>query len=136
MTFISSPFRRRPSLYKGMLLSYQLGNYYKDLQDERMKSALAMVHQRFSTNTFPSWKLAHPFRMISHNGEINTIRGNVNWMAARQSTAVSQVIGEDLDGLWPLIPEGQSDTACFDNALELLVCSGYSLASRHDVADP
>ena len=120
-------FSAQTLLYKGMLLSYQLSEYYLDLMDERMKSALAMVHQRFSTNTFPSWKLAHPFRMISHNGEINTIRGNVNWMAARQSTAHSKVIGEDLDGLWPLIPEGQSDTACFDNALELLVCSGYTL---------
>ncbi|MCP4935977.1 MAG: glutamate synthase large subunit [bacterium] len=120
-------FSSQTLLYKGMLLSYQLAAYYRDLNDERMKSAMAMVHQRFSTNTFPSWKLAHPFRMISHNGEINTIRGNVNWMAARQSTAHSKVIGEDLDGLWPLIPEGQSDTACFDNALELLVCSGYSL---------
>jgi glutamate synthase domain-containing protein 2/glutamate synthase domain-containing protein 1/glutamate synthase domain-containing protein 3 len=120
-------FSAQTILYKGMLLSYQLGQYYLDLMDERMCSALAMVHQRFSTNTFPSWKLAHPFRMISHNGEINTIRGNVNWMAARQSSAVSKVIGKDLDGLWPLIPEGQSDTACFDNALELLVCSGYSL---------
>lgn len=120
-------FSAQTILYKGMLLSYQLGHYYSDLMDERMKSALAMVHQRFSTNTFPSWKLAHPFRMISHNGEINTIRGNVNWMAARQSTAVSKVIGKDLDSLWPIIPEGQSDSACFDNALELLVCSGYSL---------
>ncbi len=120
-------FSSRTLLYKGMLLSYQLGQYYLDLQDERVRSALAMVHQRFSTNTFPSWKLAHPFRMISHNGEINTIRGNVNWMAARQGTAVSKVIGKDLDGLWPIIAEGQSDTACFDNALELLVCSGYSL---------
>ncbi len=120
-------FSAQTVLYKGMLLSYQLGQYYLDLQDKRMKSALAMVHQRFSTNTFPSWKLAHPFRMISHNGEINTIRGNVNWMAARQSTAVSKVIGKDLDELWPMIAEGQSDTACFDNALELLVCSGYSL---------
>ncbi len=120
-------FSARTILYKGMLLSYQLGQYYLDLQDERMRSALAMVHQRFSTNTFPSWKLAHPFRMISHNGEINTIRGNVNWMAARQSTALSKVIGKELDELWPIIPEGQSDTACFDNALELLVCSGYSL---------
>ena len=125
--FYMVSFSSRTLLYKGMLLSYQLGQYYLDLQDERMTSALAMVHQRFSTNTFPSWKLAHPFRMISHNGEINTIRGNVNWMAARQSTAVSPVIGKDLDSLWPLIPEGQSDTACFDNALELLVCSGYSL---------
>jgi glutamate synthase (NADPH/NADH) large chain len=117
----------RTVLYKGMLLSYQLGAYYLDLQDARMKSALALVHQRFSTNTFPSWELAHPFRMICHNGEINTLRGNVNWMAARQSSTHSKVIGKDLDRLWPLIPEGQSDSACFDNALELLVRAGYSL---------
>ncbi len=118
----------RTLLYKGMLLATQLGDYYKDLQDERMTSAMALVHQRFSTNTFPTWSLAQPFRMICHNGEINTLRGNVNWMAARQATMHSDIIGDDLDMLWPLIPEGQSDSACFDNALELLVRGGYSLA--------
>ncbi len=114
-------------LYKGMLLSTQLGDYYLDLQDERMVSALALVHQRFSTNTFPTWKLAHPFRMICHNGEINTVRGNINWMAARQGSLASEILGDAINDLWPLIDEGQSDSASFDNALELLVMAGYSL---------
>ena len=118
----------RTVVYKGMLLANQVGSYYRDLRDERIDTALALVHQRFSTNTFPSWDLAHPFRMIAHNGEINTMRGNVNWMRARRSTLASARLGEDLDKLWPLIPEGQSDSACFDNALELLVTGGYSLA--------
>jgi glutamate synthase (NADPH/NADH) large chain len=118
----------RTLVYKGMLLAAQVGDYYQDLRDERMVSALALVHQRFSTNTFPTWDLAHPFRMIAHNGEINTLRGNVNWMAARKSTMASEILGDDLDKVWPLIPEGQSDSACFDNALELLVAGGYSLA--------
>ncbi|MBI3446079.1 MAG: glutamate synthase large subunit [Magnetospirillum sp.] len=118
----------RTLIYKGMLLADQVGVFYKELTDERMTSAMAMVHQRFSTNTFPSWRLAHPFRMISHNGEINTLRGNLNWMNARRQTMVSKVLGEDLAKLWPLIPEGQSDSACFDNALELLVMGGYPLA--------
>ncbi|MBC8050547.1 MAG: glutamate synthase subunit alpha, partial [Chitinophagales bacterium] len=118
----------RTIIYKGLLLADRLGEYYLDLKDPRMVTALAMVHQRFSTNTFPTWRLAHPFRMICHNGEINTLRGNVNWMAARQATMKSEVIGTDLDRLWPLIPSGQSDSASFDNALELLVRGGYSLA--------
>ena len=117
----------RTIVYKGMLLANEVGIYYKDLQDETMVSALALVHQRFSTNTFPAWDLAHPFRMIAHNGEINTMQGNVNWMAARHETMRSALLGEDLDKLWPLIIEGQSDSACFDNALELLVAGGYSL---------
>ena len=98
----------RTIVYKGMLLAHQVGEYYLDLQDERMVSALALVHQRFSTNTFPTWDLAHPFRMIAHNGEINTLRGNINWMAARQKAMSSKWLGEDLDKLWPLIVEGQS----------------------------
>ncbi|AHE98369.1 glutamate synthase large subunit [Thioalkalivibrio paradoxus] len=114
--------------YKGMLLAHQVGNYYLDLRDERFVSALALVHQRFSTNTFPTWDLAQPFRMVCHNGEINTLRGNLNWMAARRHTMRSEVLGDDLATIWPLIPEGQSDSACFDNALELLVMGGYSLA--------
>ena len=117
----------RTLVYKGMLLADQVGKYYLDLQDESMVSALALVHQRFSTNTFPTWDLAHPFRMIAHNGEINTLRGNVNWMAARHAAMSSKLLGEDLEKLWPLIVEGQSDSACFDNALELLVAGGYSL---------
>ena len=114
-------------VYKGMLLADQVGKYYLDLRDESMVSALALVHQRFSTNTFPTWDLAHPFRMIAHNGEINTLRGNVNWMTARHAAMSSKLLGEDLEKLWPLIAEGQSDSACFDNALELLVAGGYSL---------
>ncbi len=117
----------RTIVYKGMLLADQVGQYYLDLQDKSMVSALALVHQRFSTNTFPTWIRAHPFRMIAHNGEINTLRGNVNWMAARHAAMSSKLLGEDLDKLWPLIVEGQSDSACFDNALELLVMGGYSL---------
>ncbi|HSI21944.1 MAG TPA: glutamate synthase large subunit [Methylophilaceae bacterium] len=117
----------RTLVYKGMLLAEEVGTYYKDLVDPDMVSALALVHQRFSTNTFPAWDLAHPFRMIAHNGEINTVRGNVNWMAARHEAMKSGVLGEDLEKLWPLIYDGQSDSACFDNALELLVAGGYSL---------
>ncbi len=117
----------RTIVYKGMLLADQVGKYYPDLQDKSLISALALVHQRFSTNTFPTWNLAHPFRMIAHNGEINTVRGNVNWMAARHAAMSSKLLGEDLEKLWPLIVGGQSDSACFDNALELLVAGGYSL---------
>ncbi len=117
----------RTIVYKGMLLADQVGKYFLDLQDQEVVSAFALVHQRFSTNTFPTWDLAHPFRMIAHNGEINTLRGNVNWMAARHAAMQSKFLGKDLDKLWPLIVEGQSDSACFDNALELLVAGGYSL---------
>ncbi|MBL0372501.1 glutamate synthase large subunit [Rhizobium sp. KVB221] len=115
-------------VYKGMFLAYQVGSYYKDLADPRFESAVALVHQRFSTNTFPSWRLSHPYRMVAHNGEINTLRGNVNWMAARQASVSSPLYGEDISKLWPISYEGQSDTACFDNALEFLVRGGYSLA--------
>ena len=115
-------------LYKGLLLSSQLGPYYDDLRDPDTVSAMALVHQRFSTNTFPTWSLSQPFRMICHNGEINTVRGNVNWMAARHETLASDLFGDELEKLWPLIEEGQSDTASFDNALELLVMGGYSPA--------
>ncbi len=118
----------RTLVYKGMFLAYQLGAYYQDLQEPAFASALALVHQRFSTNTFPSWKLSHPYRMVAHNGEINTLRGNVNWMAARQASVSSPLFGKDIEKLWPISYEGQSDTACFDNALEFLVQGGYSLA--------
>ncbi|MDB5866910.1 MAG: glutamate synthase [Betaproteobacteria bacterium] len=118
----------RTIVYKGMLLANQVGAYYKDLQDERVTSALALVHQRFSTNTFPTWQLAHPFRLIAHNGEINTLRGNVNWIRARQGAISSPILQRDLDKVWPLIYPGQSDSASFDNAFELLVMSGYSIA--------
>ena len=117
----------RTIVYKGMVLVTQLGGYFKDLQDPRFESALALVHQRFATNTFPSWRLAHPYRMVAHNGEINTLRGNVNWMAARQASVDSELFGADISKLWPISYEGQSDTACFDNALEFLVQGGYSL---------
>jgi len=118
----------RTIVYKGMLLAHQVGEYYADLHDESMVSALAMVHQRFSTNTFPTWDLAHPFRFVCHNGEINTLRGNFNWMRAREGAIASDVLGDDLSKLWPLIYEGQSDSASFDNALELLTMGGYPLA--------
>jgi glutamate synthase (NADPH/NADH) large chain len=118
----------RTIVYKGMVLVGQLARYYKDLQDPRFETALALVHQRFATNTFPSWRLAHPYRMVAHNGEINTLRGNVNWMAARQASVSSKLFGADISKLWPISYEGQSDTACFDNALEFLVQGGYSLA--------
>jgi glutamate synthase (NADPH/NADH) large chain len=117
----------RTVVYKGMLLADQLGDYYRDLEDPRFESALALVHQRFSTNTFPTWSLSHPYRMVAHNGEINTLRGNVNWMAARQASVDSELYGNDIGKLWPISYEGQSDTACFDNALEFLVQGGYSL---------
>ncbi|MFT4026405.1 MAG: glutamate synthase large subunit [Novosphingobium sp.] len=120
-------FSSRTIVYKGLLLATQVGSFYDDLRDPDCVSALGLVHQRFSTNTFPSWKLAHPYRFIAHNGEINTVRGNVNWMNARRRTMESELLGPDLDKLWPIIPHGQSDTACLDNALELLLAGGYSL---------
>src|SRR5580704_1209556 len=118
----------RTVIYKGMFLADQLGTYYPDLHDPDLDSALALIHQRFSTNTFPAWSLAHPYRMIAHNGEINTLRGNNNWMAARQASVSSPKFGADISKLWPISYEGQSDTACFDNALEFLTMGGYSLA--------
>lgn len=118
----------RTVVYKGQLLATQVGIYYRDLQDARCISALAMIHQRFSTNTFPQWQLAHPFRYIAHNGEINTLRGNFNWILAREKHISSPVLGDDLKKLWPLIFQGQSDSASFDNAFELLTMAGYSLA--------
>src|SRR5258708_19030560 len=121
-------FSTRTVVYKGLLLAPQVEGFYCDLRNPLTQSALALVHQRFSTNTFPSWRLAHPYRFIAHNGEINTVRGNVNWMNARRRGMESDLLGPDLDKMWPLIPHGQSDTACLDNALELLVAGGYPLA--------
>ena len=118
----------RTIIYKGLLLADQVGKYYLDLRDERVTSALALVHQRFSTNTFPEWPLAHPYRMVAHNGEINTVKGNFNWMRAREGVMKSPVLGDDLKKLYPISLDGQSDTATFDNALELLTMSGYPLA--------
>ena len=126
----------RTIVYKGMLLAEQVGEYYKDLENPAVTSAIALVHQRFSTNTFPTWNLAHPFRMIAHNGEINTNRGNVNWMAARQQSMESDLLGDDLEKIWPVIPEGQSDTACLDNALELMVAGGYTLTEAMTMLIP
>ncbi|HET8951113.1 MAG TPA: glutamate synthase central domain-containing protein, partial [Solirubrobacteraceae bacterium] len=120
-------FSSRTIVYKGMLTSPQLLGYYPDLQDERFESALGLVHSRFSTNTFPSWELAHPYRMIAHNGEINTLRGNVNWMRARESQLASELFGEDLPKVLPVVRPGGSDSATFDNVLELLVLAGRSL---------
>ena len=118
----------RTIIYKGLLLADQVGRYYRDLSDARAMSAFALVHQRFSTNTFPEWPLAHPYRMVAHNGEINTVKGNFNWMRARQGVMKSPVLGDDLAKLYPISFEGQSDTATFDNALELLTMAGYPLA--------
>ena len=114
-------------VYKGMLLPEQLGNFFSDLGDSSMVSALALVHSRFSTNTFPTWTLAHPYRYTVHNGEINTLRGNVNWMRARQGRLQSDLFGDDLDKLYPIVYENQSDSACLDNAVEFLVMAGRSL---------
>ena len=140
-------FSSRTIVYKGMLMAPQLPGCYPDLQDERVKTALALVHSRFSTNTFPSWELAHPYRMIAHNGEINTLRGNVNWMRARESQLASELFGDDLRKVLPVVRPGGSDSANFDNVLELLVLAGRSLphammmmipeayAGRDDVPD-
>src|SRR5882762_3163177 len=114
-------------IYKGMLSAEQMELYFPDLADTRIESALAVVHQRFSTNTFPSWSLAHPFRYISHNGEINTLRGNINWMKARQALFQSELFRDDIKDLVPVIVEGGSDSATIDNALEMLVMCGRSL---------
>ncbi len=118
----------RTIVYKGLLLATQVGKYYIDLQDPRVVSAMALVHQRFSTNTFPEWPLAHPYRLIAHNGEINTVKGNYNWLRAREGVMKSAVLGEDLQKLYPIVYAGQSDTATFDNCLELLLMSGYPLS--------
>jgi len=117
----------RTIIYKGLLLAPQIANFYPELKDPDLVSALCLVHQRFSTNTFPTWQLAHPYRYIAHNGEINTVRGNVNWMHARQSVLASPLFGDDIKKLFPIIQPGGSDSAAFDNALELLVLSGRAL---------
>ncbi len=118
----------RTIIYKGLLLADQVGTYFLDLQDARCTSALGLVHQRFSTNTFPEWPLAHPYRYVAHNGEINTVKGNYNWMRAREGVMSSPVLGDDLKKLYPISFAGQSDTATFDNCLELLTMAGYPLA--------
>ena len=118
----------RTVIYKGLLLANQVGDYFLDLQDERCTSALGLVHQRFSTNTFPEWPLAHPYRYVAHNGEINTVKGNYNWMKAREGVMSSPVLGADLQKLYPISFADQSDTATFDNCLELLTMSGYPIS--------
>ncbi|QKO22835.1 glutamate synthase-related protein [Rhodoferax sp. BAB1] len=118
----------RTVVYKGLLLADQVGTYYHDLQDKRCVSALGLVHQRFSTNTFPEWPLAHPYRYVAHNGEINTVKGNYNWMKAREGVMSSPVLGNDLQKLYPISFAGQSDTATFDNCLELLTMAGYPIS--------
>ncbi len=117
----------RTMVYKGMLTTAQLAEVFPDLRDERMASAIAVVHSRFSTNTFPSWPLSHPFRYIAHNGEINTVMGNRNWMRAREALLASDVIGGDLDRIFPICTPGASDSASFDEVLELLHLGGRSL---------
>jgi len=117
----------RTLIYKGMLAANQISGMFPDLSNPAVESALALVHQRFSTNTFPSWPLAHPYRYVAHNGEINTLRGNINWMKAREALLASDVLGEDLAKILPIIREGGSDSAIFDNVLELLVMAGRSL---------
>jgi glutamate synthase (NADPH/NADH) large chain/glutamate synthase (ferredoxin) len=125
--FYSPSFSSRTIVYKGMLISHQLRGFYPDLQDERFASGMALVHSRFSTNTFPSWELSHPYRVIAHNGEINTLMGNVNWMRARESQLASALFGLDLQKVMPIVRPGGSDSATFDNVLELLMLAGRSL---------
>jgi len=120
-------FSSRTIVYKGMLVSSQLDGFFPDLRDARCESALALIHSRFSTNTLPTWRLAHPFRFMAHNGEINTLRGNINWMTAREKLFSSPIYGADMAELLPVIAPGQSDSASFDNALELLTRTGRSL---------
>ncbi len=118
----------RTVVYKGLLLADQVGTYFRDLQDPRCVSALGLVHQRFSTNTFPQWPLAHPYRYVAHNGEINTVKGNYNWMKAREGVMSSPVLGADLQKLYPISFANQSDTATFDNCLDLLTMAGYPIS--------
>ena len=125
--FYISSLSSRTIVYKGLLLAPQIADFYKELSDPDTRSALCLVHQRFSTNTFPSWQLAHPYRFLCHNGEINTVRGNVNWMNARESVLASDQFGEDISKILPVIRPGGSDTASLDNAVEMLTLAGRSL---------
>src|SRR5204863_5463691 len=126
--FYVSSLSFKTCIYKGMLMPEQVDQYYADLRDPSMESALALVHSRFSTNTFPSWERAHPYRYLAHNGEINTLRGNMNWMHARQALFASEAFGEDIKKILPIINPNGSDSAMFDNTLELLVLAGRPLA--------
>ncbi len=134
-------------VYKGMLTTMQLDEYFPDLQNPLMETAIALVHSRFSTNTFPSWDRAHPYRYIAHNGEINTLRGNINWMKAREALLESEIFGEDVDKLKPIVNVNGSDSSMFDNVLELMVLGGRPLPhammmmipepwSKHETMDP
>ena len=140
--FYIPSFSSRTILYKGMVLSDQVGTvgnklgFFQDLSDESIISSFALIHQRFSTNTFPTWSLAQPFRMLCHNGEINTLRGNINWMNARHSILKSEKFLDDMEKIWPIVKEGQSDSASFDNALELLVLGGYSISEAKLIMIP
>ena len=126
----------RTMVYKGMLTAPQLSQYYPDLKDERFHSRLALVHSRFSTNTFPSWELAHPYRMLAHNGEINTLRGNRNWMRARELQLASPLFGADVEKIRPLLRDDISDSASLDGLLELLVLGGRSSAHAMSMLIP
>jgi glutamate synthase (NADPH/NADH) large chain/glutamate synthase (ferredoxin) len=125
--FYVSSLSSNTIVYKGLLLPSQMASYYQDLNDASVTSAMALVHSRFSTNTFPTWPLAHPYRYVCHNGEINTLKGNINWMRARQGRLNSDLFGADMEKLFPIVSENQSDSACLDNALEFLVLGGRSL---------
>jgi len=125
--FYVTSLSSRTICYKGMFMAWQLFAYYPDLADKRLKSALAIVHQRYSTNTFPNWQLAQPFRCIAHNGEINTLSGNRNWMSARQTKMTSEAFADNISDLFPILDSEASDSACFDSTLELLVRSGRSM---------
>src|SRR5438105_803081 len=126
-TFYIPSLSARTIIYKGLLLAPQITNFYGELSDRDVISALCLVHQRFSTNTFPSWQLAHPYRYIAHNGEINTLKGNVNWMYARQSILESPLFGDDIKKLFPIVTPDGSDSASFDNVLELLYLAGREI---------
>ena len=132
--FYIPSFSSNTVVYKGLLLPRQFPLFYPDLADETVVSALAIIHSRFSTNTFPSWPLAHPYRYTCHNGEFNTLKGNVNWMQARQGRLSSDLFGRDLEKLYPIVYEDQSDSACLDNALEFLVMGGRSLSHAMMIA--
>jgi len=125
--FYVSSLSYKTMIYKGMLMPAQIDVYYPDLKHPAMETALALIHSRFSTNTFPSWERSHPYRYMAHNGEINTLRGNINWMRARQAMMESDLFGDDLKKLFPIINTDGSDSAMFDNCLELLVLAGRSL---------
>jgi glutamate synthase (ferredoxin) len=126
----------RTMVYKGMLLTGQLDQYFLDLHNPLLETALAIVHSRFSTNTFPSWDRAHPYRYIAHNGEINTVRGNMNWMHAREARFECELFGDDIEQIRPIINPNGSDSGMFDNTLELLVLAGPLAAARRDDDDP